>query len=70
MAGISTLGGFSKGVLLGFSQAIKLNDADGFLTHGTNKQVYYKIFHSISEIDVNAIILLLKEAAELDNKFK
>ncbi len=63
-------GGFSKGVLFGFSQGNKLNDANCFLTHGTNKQVYYKIFHSINEIDANAIISLLKEAIELDNKFR
>lgn len=63
-------GGFSKGVLLGFSQGNKLSDANSFLAHGTNKQVYYKIFHSIDEIDAGAIISIMKEAIDLDNKFR
>ncbi len=63
-------GGFNRGVLLGFSQGNKLIDKDRYLTHGTNKQVYYKIFYSTDEIDPGAIISLLKEAIETDNRFK
>jgi len=63
-------GGIRSGVLLGFCYGFKLKDPDNYLTHGTNKQVYYKIYHSTDEIDSAAIIRLLKEAIELDKKFK
>jgi hypothetical protein len=60
-------GGFRKGVLLGFSQGYKLKDPAHYLSHGTNKRVYYKIFYSADEIDEKAIAALLKEAVETDN---
>lgn len=63
-------GGIRSGVLFGFCYGNKLKDVDGYLTHGTNKQVYYKIFNSIDEINEAAIINLLNEAVELDRKFK
>jgi len=62
-------GGFKSGILLGFSQGHRLKDNDRYLTHGTNKQVYYKIFHSTDEIDARAIAALLKEAVEWDSKY-
>jgi hypothetical protein len=49
-------GGFRSGVFLGFCQGNKLVDPDNYLDHGTNKQVYYKIFHSVDEIDEQAIV--------------
>lgn len=63
-------GGIRSGVLLGFSQGFRLQDPDGYLGHGTNKRVYYKIFHSAEEIDEPAIAGLLREAADLDSKSK
>ena len=63
-------GGIREGVLFGFCQGYKLADLDNYLIHGTNKQVYYKIFHSVDEIDELAIASLLKEAVELDQKLK
>ncbi len=63
-------GGIKEGVLLGFWYGNKLNDVDNYLTHGTNKQVFYKIFRSAEEIDEAAIIKLLQEAVELDNNWK
>jgi uncharacterized protein DUF1801 len=60
-------GGFKKGVLLGFWQGNKLNDEDNYLTHGTNKKVFYKIYKSVDEIDQDAIVKLLKEAVKLDS---
>jgi len=63
-------GGIKEGVLLGFWYGNKLNDVDNYLTHGTNKQVFYKIFRSAEEIDEPAIIKLLKEAVQLDNTWK
>src|SRR2546423_14481258 len=37
-------GGIKQGVLFGFWQGNKLNDKDNYLTHGTNKKIFYKIF--------------------------
>jgi hypothetical protein len=59
-------GGFKQGVLLGFWQGNKLKDEDGYLTHGTNKKVFYKIYKDPEEIDQAAIVKLLKEAVKLD----
>lgn len=63
-------GGIREGVLLGFCQGNKMPDSENYLTHGTNKQVYYKIFHSVDEIDESAIAKLIKEAVEIDSGFK
>ena len=60
-------GGIQEGVLLGFWQGNKLNDEHGYLTHGTNKKVFYKIFNKVDEIDEPAIVKLLKEAVKVDN---
>src|SRR5215218_10352852 len=59
-------GGIKQGVLLGFWYGNKLNDADHYLMHGTNKQIFYKIFKSPEEIDEDAIVKLLKEAMRID----
>ncbi|NLR58116.1 DUF1801 domain-containing protein [Chitinophaga polysaccharea] len=63
-------GGIKKGVLLGFWYGNKLNDPDGFLSHGTNKQIFYKIYQTPEEIDEKPIEKLLKEAIRLDRTFK
>ena len=60
-------GGIKEGVLLGFWYGNKLNDVDNYLIHGTNKQIFYKIFRSVDEIDEAAIVKLLKEAVQLDD---
>ena len=62
-------GGVKSGVLMGFCQGNKLKDESQYLIHGSNKQVYYRIYHAPGEIDSQAIISLLREAIELDNKF-
>jgi len=59
-------GGIKKGVLLGFWHGNKLIDEGHYLTRGTNKQIFYKIFNEVEEIDERAIAKLLKEAVELD----
>ena len=59
-------GGIKQGVLLGFWQGNKLNDKDVYLTHGTNKKVFYKIFNDVNEIDEAAVVKLLKEAVRVD----
>ena len=59
-------GGIKEGVLLGFWQGNKLNDQDGYLTRGTNRKVFYKIYRNAEEIDEAAIAKLLKEAIRVD----
>jgi len=61
-------GGVKSGVLLGFWYGNRLQDIDNYLTHGTNKQIFYKIYNSVDEIDEEAIVKLLKEAVMLDNR--
>lgn len=63
-------GGFKSGVMLGFCQGSKLKDAQRYLQHGSNKQVFYKIFQSPDQIDTEAIVSLLKEAIAIDGTFK
>ena len=48
-------GGIKEGVLLGFWYGNKLKDVDGYLTHGTNKQIFYKIYKSPAEINEKAL---------------
>ncbi len=60
-------GGIKDGVLLGFWHGNKLNDFDNYLIHGSNKQIFYKIFYSPEEIDERAIQRLLKEAVRVDH---
>ena len=59
-------GGIKKGVLLGFWYGNKLKDVDNYLTKGTNKQIFYKIYQTPEEINSRAIIKLLKEAVKID----
>ena len=63
-------GGIKDGVLLGFWYGNRLNDIDNYLTHGTNKQIFYKIYKNPEEIDEPAIVKLLKEAISTDGLFK
>ena len=60
-------GGIKKGVLLGFWHGNKLNDIDNYLTHGNNKQIFYKILNSFEDIDEKAIKKLLREAVRVDH---
>ena len=62
-------GGIKEGVLLGFWYGNKLADVDQYLVHGTNKQIFYKVFKSVKEINEKAIAKLLKEAAQIDQNF-
>lgn len=63
-------GGIKEGVLLGFWYGCRLKDSDSYLKHGTNKQIFYKIFTSVEQIEEKAIIKLLREAVQLDETFK
>jgi hypothetical protein len=61
-------GGIKRGVMLGFSYGNRLKDSGNYLTHGTNKRIFYKIYTSADDIDEHAIVALLKEAVEIDGK--
>lgn len=63
-------GGIKSGVLFGFWYGNKLADADNYLTHGTNKQIFYKIYQDVEEINVKAVVKLLKEAVKLDKEWE
>jgi hypothetical protein len=63
-------GGIKKGVMLAFWYGNRLTDADNYLTHGTNKQIFYRIYYNVDEINIKAIVKLLKEAVRLDKSWK
>lgn len=63
-------GGIRSGVLLGFWYGNKLVDSENYLTHGSNKQIFYRIFEKPEEIDEAAIIRLLQEAIRIDRLSK
>ncbi|MBO9201038.1 MULTISPECIES: DUF1801 domain-containing protein [Niastella] len=63
-------GGIHEGVLFGFWYGNKLNDVDKYLSHGTNKQIFYKIYRNPEEINQRKIVRLLKEAIKLDMQWK
>ena len=62
-------GGIKKGVLFGLWYGNRLKDVNAYLTHGTNKQVFYKIFQTPEEINEQEIVSLLKEAIKLDEQW-
>ncbi len=62
-------GGIKKGVLLGFWYGNRLLDEDHYLIHGTNKQIFYKIFTDVDQIEPKAIVKILKVAIKLDEKW-
>lgn len=62
-------GGIKEGVLLGFWYGNRLKDRDRYLTHGSNKQIFYKIYKEPEEIDDRKINRLLDEAIALDLSF-
>lgn len=62
-------GGIKEGVMLAFWYGNRLPDKGNFLTRGTNKQIFYKIYQSADEIEEESIVNILKEAAELDASF-
>jgi N-acetylneuraminic acid mutarotase len=47
-----------------------LKDTSHYLTHGTNKQIFYKIYQSVEEINEQAVVKLLKEAVAFDKSWK
>lgn len=62
-------GGIKRGVLFGFWYGNRLQDVNNYLTHGSNKQIFYKIYLKAKDINQREIVKLLKEAAELDARW-
>ena len=62
-------GGIKQGVLFGLWYGNRLADVDHYLTHGTNTQIFYKIFNEPEEIDDAPIKKLLLEAIAFDKSF-
>jgi len=63
-------GGISEGVLFGFWQGNKLSDPNNLLIQGTNKKVYYKIYKSTDEIDIEMLNEFLDKAIQFDLEYK
>lgn len=61
--------GVKSGVLFGFWYGNRLKDENNYLEHGTNKQIFYKVYGSVDEVDISALTGLIKEAVELDRSF-
>lgn len=62
-------GGVREGVLIGFWYGNRLQDEEQYLDRGTNKQVFYKIYKSPDEIDVQSLQKIIKSAVALDATF-
>lgn len=63
-------GGFKSGVMFAFWYGSRLKDNDHYLEHGTNRQIYYRIYHSAEEVNIRSLKKLIREAVELDKTFK
>ena len=57
-----------EGVRLGFMYGYLLNDEAGYLDKGNRKQVYYRDFITIRDLDIDLIKSYFFEAAEIDSK--
>ena len=57
------------GVRFGFNQGFLMRDEINYLDKGTRKQVFWKDFASIKEIDVDILKAYLFEADEIDKQF-
>ena len=62
-------GGIKEGVLFGLWQGNRLGDFDGYLTRGTNKKIFYKIFTNTEEIEIKRLSEILKHAILFDKSY-
>jgi hypothetical protein len=58
----------NTGVQFGFNKGYLLTDEINYLEKGTRKQVYWKTFHSIKEIDIDLLKAYIFEAALIDEE--
>lgn len=59
-----------EGVRLGFTLGYLMNDEIGWLDKGNRKQVYFKDFESVKQIDIEILRSYIFEAAFVDEQFK
>ncbi|MES2589030.1 MAG: DUF1801 domain-containing protein [Bacteroidota bacterium] len=59
-----------EGVRFGFSYGVLMQNEENYLDLGDRKQVAYKDFKSLSEIDFDYFKALIFEAFEIDKEFK
>ena len=59
-----------EGVRFGFTKGYLLTDEKGYLDKGNRKQVYWKDFKRVSDIDVEFLKLFIFEAVLLDQQSK
>jgi hypothetical protein len=59
-----------KGVRFGFQQGFLLTDDADYLDKGDRKQVYYRDFLSLKDIDSDLLRTYIYEAAIIDAQFK
>lgn len=59
-----------KGIQFGFCNGYLLRDESQYLERGDRKQVYWKEFNQISEIDTDLLRAFLFEASELDEQLR
>ncbi|MBP6025695.1 DUF1801 domain-containing protein [Ferruginibacter sp.] len=57
-----------RGVRFGFSKGYLLTDETGYLDKGSRKQVYWRDFTSVKEIDVDLLKAYIYEAAAIDEE--
>ena len=55
-----------KGVRFGFTQGNLLEDGEGYLDKGARKQVYWRDFYSLKDIDREKLLPLLHQAILID----
>lgn len=55
-----------KGVRFGFQNGNLLNDESNYLEKGNRKQVYWRDYHSINEIDADLLKSYIYEAVMID----
>lgn len=56
-----------EGVRFGFSAGYLLDDVGQYLERGTRKQVFWKDFTRLEEIDTDQLIMLVSEAVIVDD---
>ena len=59
-----------KGVRFGFQQGYLLNDEINYLDRGDRKQVYWRDFTNIKDIDIDLLKAYIFEAEIIDDGFK
>lgn len=59
-----------EGVRLGFQQGTLMNDELNYLDRGNRKQVYYKTYKNVEEIDLDILKTYIFEAVFIDDNFK